>query len=134
MSGVNKALVVAIVATLGLWGCARGPVNGPGAAERIKSLESKVAKLEDDFRAVAAARDQFRQKLVVADNQRKEVAKDRDDLRKQLTARTTERDTLQTQYDQFRKGLRDLLGQMDTAAAGSNQPITAAALVVPGKS
>jgi uncharacterized coiled-coil DUF342 family protein len=134
MSGVNKALVVAIVATLGLWGCARGPVNGPGAAERIKSLEYKVAKLEDDFRAAAAARDQVRKKLDQEVARLQITVKERDDLRKQLTVRTTERDTVQTQYDQFRKGLRDLLGQMDAAAAGTSQSITATAAVVPGKS
>src|SRR5262249_8492724 len=70
MTRANKALAVLVVAALGLWGCAQGPANGAGSAERIKALEGKCAKLEDDYRAVASARDQLRKKLAEADEQR----------------------------------------------------------------
>jgi septal ring factor EnvC (AmiA/AmiB activator) len=136
MSRANKAVIVAVVATFGLWGCARGPSTvGAAGAERIKALEVKIAKMEEDFRAAAAARDNFRQRLAGVEQQRaaleQEVAalrvtvRERDDLRKQLVVRTGERDTLQVQYDQFRKGLRDLLGQAEAAASGATtQPVT----------
>src|SRR5690348_4645305 len=108
MSLGKKALVVAIVPLLGLWGCAKGPSNGSAAAERIKFLEGKIGKLEKDFRAVASARDQIKNQLTTLEEQhnqlRQEVAKfqkERDTLRVQVTARTGERDALQVQYDQF---------------------------------
>jgi septal ring factor EnvC (AmiA/AmiB activator) len=139
MSGVNKALVVALIAALGLWGCAKGPANGAATAERVRALETKVTKLEEDFRAAAAARDGFRQRLAVVEGERtqlrREVAQivaERDELRKQIAARTTERDTLQVQYDQIRKGIKDLLGQAEATSSGPiTQPVTSA-VPVPG--
>lgn len=145
MTGGSKAVVVALVATLGLWGCARGPASSAGA-ERLRALEQKVAKLEDDFRAAAAARDVLRQKLAAADELRARLeaqvaqlqvaVRERDELRKLFASRTAERDALQGQYDQFRKGIRDLLGQAEAAATVTPpQPVTAATLpLAPGKS
>jgi chromosome segregation ATPase len=122
MARANKALVVLLVAVLGLWGCAQRPA--PGSLERIKSLEAKIAKLEDDYKAAATARDQARKKLADADEQRtrlqqdlEQQTKERDDLKQQVTARTAERDTLLTQFESFRKGVRSLLNQADTAAS-----------------
>jgi uncharacterized coiled-coil DUF342 family protein len=127
MSGGNKALVVALVGTLGLWGCARGPASSAGA-ERMKALEFKVAKLEDDFRAATAMRDLLRQKLESQTAQLQGTTKERDDIRKQVLQRTTEREAIQTQYDQFRKQIRELLGQAEAAVGiGLPQPVTAAA-------
>jgi septal ring factor EnvC (AmiA/AmiB activator) len=121
MARANKALVVLVVAVLGLWGCAQRPA--PVGLERLKSLEAKIAKLEDDYKAAAAARDQARKKLADTEEQRTKLqqdidqqAKERDDLKQQVTARTTERDTLQGQFESFRKGVRSLLNQADTAA------------------
>src|ERR1700687_2218733 len=54
MSRANKALVLLVVAALGLWGCAQGPAN---SAEKIKALEGKVVNLEEDYKAAASARD-----------------------------------------------------------------------------
>lgn len=135
MTGGSKAVVVALVATLGLWGCARGPASSAGA-ERLKALEQKVAKLEDDFRAASAARDSFRQKLDAQSAQLQLVAKERDELRRVSSTRTAERDALQVQYDQFRKGIRDLLGQAEAAVApAASQPVTAVtSTTAPGKS
>jgi septal ring factor EnvC (AmiA/AmiB activator) len=143
MSRSYKAMIVMVVAALGLWGCAKGPGNGSTSAERIKALEIKVSKLEDDFRAAAAARDSLRHKLAVIEEQRdnleKEltgIVKERDDVKKQLAARTTERDALQVQYDHFRKGLKELLGHAEAALAPPPaQPVTEAAVAAtPGKS
>ena len=55
MTRARKALVLMVVTTLGLWGCAQEQNRGSGSA-RIRALESKNAKLEDDFRAVVVAR------------------------------------------------------------------------------
>ncbi len=136
MSNRHKALAVLVVACI-VWGCAQGPTNGPGSIERIRALESKNAKLEDDFRAAAAARDLLKKKLATAEDQRGQlgqqldqlqvVVKERDELRQQVTARTTERDALQTQFEQLRKGIRGLLGQAEAAVLPVSQPVTSAA-------
>src|SRR5437660_779076 len=56
----GKYLLIAFVlASVGLWGCNQAGNTG-GQAERIRSLEAKVAKLEDDYRAAATVRDQAR--------------------------------------------------------------------------
>lgn len=126
MSRLNRALAVLAVASFGLWGCAQGPANGSANAERIRALEAKLAKLEDDFRTTVAARDQLKKKLTTADEERAKLAqqveqlqavvKERDEARQQLTARTGERDSLQTQYNQLRSSLRSLLGPAETTA------------------
>lgn len=133
MNLAKKAMIVAMVSTLGLWGCAKGPTNGQ-AAERVKSLEAKIGKLEDDFRAVAAARDQIRAKLAEEEDQRnqlqQEIAKtqkDRETLRVQMATRTGERDALQVQYDQFRKAIKELVGQAEAGITPANpRPVTVA--------
>lgn len=120
MTRSGKALSVMLVTLVGLWGCARGPVGQSAQAERIRSLESKCARLEDDYRAVASARDQARKQLaaletektnLVADKQT--VAKERDSLRQQIATRTNERDNLKVRCERMKKGLQELLGQDD---------------------
>ncbi|HMF12207.1 MAG TPA: hypothetical protein VKE94_07870 [Gemmataceae bacterium] len=129
MTRANKALVAMVLGVLGLWGCAQGPAGGSAATlERIKALESKCTKLEDDYRAVASARDQLRKRLASAEDERARVqqelnvqqgvVKERDELKHQLTA-------TQGQFDQFRKNLKTLLGQAEAAAAAA-PPATAA--------
>src|SRR5262249_32972325 len=105
--------------------------------ERIKALEGKCAKLEDDYRAVAAARDQLKKKLAAAEAeraraqeelaQRDALVKERDELKQQLAARTGERDAVQGQFEQFRKGIRSLLGQAEAANPPAPQPPVSAA-------
>jgi chromosome segregation ATPase len=120
MTRANKALVVMVIGVLGIWGCAQGPAgNSSATLERIKALESKCTKLEDDYRAVASARDQLRKRLATAEeerarvqqelNVREGVMKERDELKAQLAAS-------QGQFEQFRKSLKTLLGQAETAA------------------
>jgi seryl-tRNA synthetase len=95
---------------LGLWGCAQGP-TATAQAERIKSLEAKTTRLEADFRAAAAARDQLRQELTEA----LVVLKERDELKAQLKLRISERDQVAAQYDTFRKSIKELVGQAETS-------------------
>lgn len=143
MTSAKKTLAVLFVTTLGLWGCAKGPENKVTSPERAQALEFKVTKLEEDFRAAAAARDQVRVKLAAVEQERGQLQqqlqaqnKEREELRKQVAIRTTERDTLQTQFETFRQGIKSLLGQTEAALTNpSAQPVTAeAALSAPGKS
>lgn len=129
---ILSALAVAVVC---VWGCAQGPSGGSAAeAERIKALEAKNARLQEDYRAAAVARDQLRQKLAAAEEmcaqtqqdleQMREVAKECEDLKQQVLARTSERDSVQGQFEQFRSEIRKLLGQAETAARTPAEPLT----------
>ncbi len=88
-----------------------------------------MARLEEDFRRAAAARDQFRKKLneneQATTQLRQEfdvLQKDRDQLRAQLKTRTAERDSVAGQFDVFRKSLKDLIGQTEAALAKPPAP------------
>jgi hypothetical protein len=120
MNRTNKALVMIVVASLGLWGCARGPGNGAVTMERIKALEAKISKLEDDFHASVVVRDQLKKKLAVAEEEKAQYCKDRDELRQQLNS-------VQERFEQFRKGVKTLLGQAEQPLAPAAQPLTSAA-------
>jgi septal ring factor EnvC (AmiA/AmiB activator) len=136
MSRAHGALSVLVVACLGLWGCAQGAANGRASADRLRALETKIAKLEGDFRAVVAVRDQLRKQLTAAEQERTElgqqveklqgVAKERDELRQQLATRTSERDSVQSQFEQFRNGIKTLLGQAEARGTSNTPPVTAA--------
>jgi len=138
----KRAVAILLLATLGIWGCAKGPgTSSASNAERIKALEAKNAKLEDDFRAAAAVRDQARKKLSTIedeyrvvrtelDQQLRSTTQERDELKQQLNSRTTERDAMVTQYEQFRKNIRELLGQADAAISKpGDHPVTSAVKV-----
>jgi septal ring factor EnvC (AmiA/AmiB activator) len=138
MSSARSALIALMVATLGIWGCARGP-NGAADADHVRALEARTVKLEDDFRAAATTRDQLRKKLAAAEElQRKTrdeleqqvqaLTRERDELNTQLAQRTGERDALAGQYEQFRKNIRDVLGQAEASLkqAPTEQPVTSA--------
>jgi TolA-binding protein len=134
MTRANKLSTIMLVAALGVWGCARGPANQGASAEKARTLETKCAKLEDDYKAVATARDEAKQQATSLEAEaaklQKEVAqlravvKERDAVKQQLTERTTERDALQGQRDalqarcdKMKKGLQSLLGQDDSMTA-----------------
>jgi len=134
MTRSHKVLGFLFVAMLGLYGCARGPAGGNERA----ALESKVQRLEEDFRAAAAARDTFRTRLLAAEEKLTQATKslesanatasqerrERDVARADLKARTQERDALQTQYDGFRKNIKELLGTAEAALAPPANPPT----------
>ena len=134
MNRAHGALSVLVVACLGLWGCAQGAANGRASAERLRALETKIAKLEGDFRAVVSEREQLRKRLTAAEQERTELgqqverlqlaARERDELRQQLTVRTSERDSVQSQFDQFRNGIKSLLGQAEARIRSSTPPVT----------
>jgi DNA repair exonuclease SbcCD ATPase subunit len=123
-------LVVIMFSSLGLWGCTHQK-NGAYNA-KIRELENRYLKLEEDYKAVILAGDQLRKKVGQLELQRSEltqqvdelkgIAKERDELRIQLTSRTTERDNLHGQMAQFRKDLAELLGRMDNTLSPTSVP------------
>ena len=124
MTRSHKTFVYLLVVGAALYGCAKNPA-GTGGSERNQSQEAKLHRAEDDFRAAAAARDQYRQKLLAAeekqtqlqrqlDQERVAASAERDTLKAEIKVRLVERDTVQTQYDGFRKGLKELLAQAES--------------------
>jgi chromosome segregation ATPase len=134
MTRTNKIIGFLLVAMVGGWGCSKVP-TGNASADKNPSLESKVQRLEEDFRAAAAARDQFRlkmlaaeEKLTAAENKAGKIQKSLDETKAALAAATTERDNLAGQYETFRKNIKSLLGQAENAlnspASPPSQPVT----------
>jgi septal ring factor EnvC (AmiA/AmiB activator) len=122
MNRATRAVLLLCITFAGLWGCAQGPTV-TAQAERIKALETKVARLEADARAAATARDQLRRQF----EQSEDLVKK---LQATLKDRVSERDQVAAQYDSFRKSIRDLIGQADSTAlrfpGGDTVTVTAA--------
>jgi chromosome segregation ATPase len=133
--GKKALLVVMLTGLLGLWGCTQGGSSSSTSA-RLRELEARSARLEDDYKTAVAARDQARKKATALDEQRSQlvqqveqllkVAKERDDLRTQLTARAAEREALQANLLQFSRELQNLAAKIDHAASGSTAPLLSA--------
>jgi chromosome segregation ATPase len=124
-----------VVTIVGLWGCSRAPSadSGSATAEKLKAVETKLAKLEDDFRAAASARDQLSRKLNTAEAQAERFSRDakaKDDL---LQTRTAERDQAVGQYKTLRDGLKDLLAKVEEGpkSEGPSVPIIPASNLKP---
>ena len=141
-----QALGVFVVAAFGLWGCTRGPVDSgsSGTTDKLKTLEARAARLEDDFKSMTASRDQLRKKIDAAETDKerlqqeierlKGVVRERDELKVTLAARTVEHDTYQTQYEGFRKTLKDLIGQAEVALVAPAAPPTSGPTLSPAVS
>jgi septal ring factor EnvC (AmiA/AmiB activator) len=121
MTRIYKGLLVVAVG-IGVWGCGKGSASAVG--DRVRQLEAQVARLEEDAKSVAAARDTLRAKLAAAEGQtRAEAARaaaaeaDRGRLAGELTARTAEREQLRASLDGFRTDLKALLGRTEAALA-----------------
>jgi outer membrane murein-binding lipoprotein Lpp len=129
MTCAKKALtVVALTTLLGWWGCTQSaPPNA--ASTRLRELEAQNARLEDDLKTTATARDQARKKVTSLEEQRaqlaqqleqlQKVAKERDDYRQQAVLRAAERDAIQGQLVQFSKDLLNLATKIEQAAQGN---------------
>jgi predicted nucleic acid-binding Zn-ribbon protein len=122
--------------SLGLWGCGQ---QSSTFAAKVREMEARHAKLEEDYRVVSTAHDQGRKKVAQTETRLKEalsrleelakqvedlqtVVQERDELRKQLVARTGERDAVQSQFLQFSRELQSLAGRVETAAAATPGP------------
>jgi septal ring factor EnvC (AmiA/AmiB activator) len=139
MTRAGKVSTLLVVVALGIWGCAKNPNGNPSSqTERIKTLETKCARLEEDYRAAASTRDQVRKHAAVLEEERAQVEEQRANLEKELTTqkalvrdlqktlvyerdsfkqqleqRTNERDLLNLRCDRLKKGLQSLIGQDD---------------------
>jgi septal ring factor EnvC (AmiA/AmiB activator) len=131
MRSANKALfVLMLAAVVGLWGCTQN--RGGNSSARVRDLEARNTKLEEDYRVAVTDAAQVRKKLASAEEQvalaaqqAKElqtVAAERDQLRKQLTTTTTEKTALHAQMVQFGRELQALAGKLDAAATGAAPP------------
>lgn len=130
MNRTFKIMGFFVVTLFGAYGC----TQAPGGSERSTSPAAKVQRLEEDLKSTTAARDQYKQKYIEAENRQAQLQKQLDGERAQLRARTSERDTIATQYDGFRRNLKDLIGQAENAlgsSSGSISPTTIGADVAP---
>jgi septal ring factor EnvC (AmiA/AmiB activator) len=147
LTRTDKLWVVFLVAALGTWGCAKTSADHDTShGERLRHLEAKCAKLEEDCKGVAAACEQAKRRVAALeeDNARlnkelvrdrkerdalkQEVAtrtKERDALKQEVETRTGERDTLLGRCERFKKGLQTLLSQDDTSVTPPAPPLTA---------
>jgi hypothetical protein len=130
---MNRTLKIAgfvLVTLFGAYGC----TQAPGGTDRSTSPAAKLQRLEEDLKSASTARDEFRQKLIAAENRQAQLLKQLDAERAQVKARTSERDTIATQYDGFRKNLKELIGQAESALgnpSGSISPTVIGANVAP---
>src|SRR5215475_13374480 len=103
MNRAGKPLIVLLVAVVGLWGCSQATSGQSAAqAEKIKSLEAKCGKLEDDYKSAAAARDQARKRVSALEEERAQMEEQATDMQKQIEAGklvARERDELRQQVD-----------------------------------
>jgi chromosome segregation ATPase len=137
-------LAVLLFCSASMYGCTNQK-NGAASA-KIRDMEARFTKLEEDYHAVVAASEAARKKLAQADadraalskevdelrvvvQERDDLRKERDDLRKQLTVRTGERDNIQTQLVQFREDLQSIIGRVDGVLNTSNGPGKAVTVV-----
>jgi septal ring factor EnvC (AmiA/AmiB activator) len=143
MSRSRLAAGVAVLALIGLWGCSQSPTDTGSSADKLKAVESKLARLEDDFRSAASARDQMAKRLSAVEEARGALQirvdlltrqlKEKDDL---IQQRTTERDQVTGQYKAFRDGLRELLAKAEEGAkpdGSQSAPVIPTAISKPGE-
>ena len=121
MTRTPTIAVIVLAGFVAAWGCGQAPtVSTTG----LKSLEQRVAKLEQDLKAVERERDAAKtQAAAVEERLKKETA------RAQMVEK--ERDEAHAKLDTFRKGLKDLLGEMEKPASAPLAPSAAATLAAP---
>jgi septal ring factor EnvC (AmiA/AmiB activator) len=119
MLNKNQYLAIIAVTLFGLWGCSKATTD-PTSAEKVKSLEAKIAKLEDEYRSALSQRDQIRKKLTLIEEDATKLNREITNMQKSLSEkdeiiklRTTERDFVRVEYDGFRNSLRELINKAD---------------------
>jgi chromosome segregation ATPase len=120
MSRASKVLVVVVVVSLGLWGCARKPPVRGSQLDRLRDLEKRCVKLEQDYKRVAQARDQAQKD---AKDLKDEVAT----LRKQIEDEAVlmrERDDLRKQVAQVKADLAQKTSDLDELRQQIAQKVT----------
>jgi outer membrane murein-binding lipoprotein Lpp len=131
----SRWLILGIaVSSFGLWGCAQNKAGADHAA-KLRDLEARHAKLEEDYQAVASANESFRKRLAAVEADRGQLVKkveelrlvirERDQLKQQVAVRTGERDSLHAQLVQFGRELQNLVGRVEAATSAGGRPLTA---------
>jgi predicted nucleic acid-binding Zn-ribbon protein len=137
-------LAILLVGSAGMYGCTQ---QKSAASAKLHDMETRYAKLEEDYRTISATNDANRKKLSQLEARTAELSKqlealrtaaqERDvlrkecgELRKQVTTRTAERDAVQGQLVQFRQDLQSIVTRVD-AAISSTAPPSGAVSVVP---
>ncbi len=140
-------LVVMLFSTLGLWGIAQQK-NG-AYASRLRDLEARHTKLEEDQRTFAQQNDKNQRRIATLEVEKADLTqsveelkvvvverdqlkqqmivrtKERNDLKVQLGSRTQERDQMSQELKLFSQDLQSLLGRMESVLA--NGPRSAGA-------
>ena len=121
MTRTLKFLTVVLVAGLGVWGCAQGPGGEKSGTDRkLRELEIRCARLEEDYRVAAAAKEQARQKCADLEREQAELRKAQEELQKEVEearAVKQERDQLLQQLEQQKNEIKSLLERRDKIRA-----------------
>lgn len=122
-------LVVMLFSTLGLWGLAQQK-NG-AYASRLRDLETRHVKFEDEQRALAQQAEASRRRIVQLEvekadltqavDQLKVVLIERDELKQQVVARTQERDEASAQLIDRTKETKELRTQLTSRTRERDQ-------------
>jgi chromosome segregation ATPase len=143
MKNFNPLLVAALLfCMMSMWGCNQQKTGA--ISTKIRELETRYSKLEEDYRTLQAAHEQHRKRLnqseaqrIALENDKTELtsqletaSNERDTLRKQISQRTQERDTAQTNLMQFSKDLQALAGRVESAL-NTNSPKPNDSTVIP---
>jgi outer membrane murein-binding lipoprotein Lpp len=98
MNRAYGVIVAAFVTVVAAWGCSQETAHRAALADRLKAVETKSARLEDDLHSMIAARDAARGQLAKAEETIQKL--------KQVSA---ERDQIAAQFEQFRGSIRNLV-------------------------
>jgi peptidoglycan hydrolase CwlO-like protein len=141
MSRFLKVTTVLILTMLGIWGCAKNPSSSGSQADRIRTLEARCGRLEEDYRSAAADRDKARKQAAQLEDERAELelkmaasnalATERDNLQKLLETRTSERDLAQAHLNALVSTIQQAIGkaQAQTPPSGPTIPVTTAPVI-----
>jgi len=139
MTRYHNSVGVCLVMMFGLWGCAKGPAsqNPYASAERIKTLEAKANRLEEELKSAVAAKEQLDENLNEAEEYANElhqeiarlqaVEKERNELKALLRTRTAERDLLHARYEGFLNELNELTGRAKAVLQSPNPTVSGVA-------
>jgi predicted RNase H-like nuclease (RuvC/YqgF family) len=122
----HHLLLVVVITTIGVWGCSQSGTDARSAAAKIRHLEYRNTKLEEDYRASVAEVAALKKKLTAALKQVEDVSKhneelqttarEREELQQKLNLSVGERDALRIQLTTFSKELQALAGRVEQAA------------------
>lgn len=118
MNDIKTMAWMAVFFLAGVWGCSRNPGLTAAQMERLKVLEAKCAKLEEDHLATTEARDTAQQRLVSAES---EISNLKGQV-EVLQVVKKERDLLGNRMEKLRRGLEELMNADTAMADSASQP------------